>query len=611
MRYPRSPRATTARGFTKVSKGILTLWVLAAGLATHANVQAAMPTESQQRTEYYRRAFAQAQHFVVQRIPADMLDPADQGNDTYLEVYDAQKKLLGYVRDFTGPVSPAAQCPCNPLSVSLVFDANRTLKTILSPQPLQKYGHAPMRSEELERLLQILRQLPPKLCRVQNVEDMVDATTGATQHVYQDVVVAQAALSTRRLAGIVQQTLHILHKTPQDVEQARLNSLSQRYQNQPDLLAQRLSDWLAKIHPNRENAVLRQNIWRVLVRACDAAASNNKPVATPTRAQIINIKLLDTVRPADMASACLRLSRYGDDGDFVSSCLTHLSPQYDAQLPADILAQLRGVDALQHQDFSKAEQALQSAAQHHTVADAPHLFFELAEAHRGLGHFDKACSLAKSLWQQHPLLTGADTLLATCLQAGQAPESPHDMPTLKQALTDQAHTEFIEHLIPAHDAKQAPALQLLSPTEKNVMLSLADPRRLTVVVFFATWCPHCRTELPQLIRFVDELDIAGRNQIRILGIRTAKERETIAYAQFEEQFPINFPVYVDSTMSGSFLKFTQAHQLPMTLPTTVMIDTQGRLRAVLETGDYQNIGREIAWAIEAINCTKPKKHKGF
>jgi thiol-disulfide isomerase/thioredoxin len=577
------------------------------GVATDAAAAATAPQPNAQRAAYYRRAMPDAATFRVHPIAADMLDPVDRGNEDYIEARDRHGRTVGYLRDFTGPVSPAAECPCNPLSLTLVFEADTTLRTLLSPQPLQKYGHAPMSADEVTRLVTILRDPPPALRQVERVEDMVDITTGATQHALKDDVVPQAALSTRRLVGLVMQTQRILQGAPGDRAQGRLNALVRRYRGVPGPLAKQLAAWLAQPPGVGETAELRREVWRTLGRAYEEACQNGWHAHADVVAQLFGPRTLKQIDPTDMAHVALRMSRLPGAKTLLAQAASTLSAAPAGALPAPLLAQVRGTASLLAGDATAALPELQQAAAAQTLDAAPQLHAHLAEAYAQLGDSPRACGLAQALYRHHPRLPGAEAKLATCFAttaAGGASVAPRQ--ALAQALRQEEQARFLSTLVTGDVAMPSPTLTLKDPRGREVAFDPTDPDRLTILVFFATWCPHCRAELPQIRSFIAGLNATRRKQVRVIGVRTAKERETMPYSTFIQSFTPNFPIYVDCTMSGAFAHFAQTHDLSMTLPTTVVLDQAGRLRAKIAPGDFRDIAQELRWAVDSLLQLGPR-----
>ncbi len=90
--------------------------------------------------------------------------------------------------------------------------------------------------------------------------------------------------------------------------------------------------------------------------------------------------------------------------------------------------------------------------------------------------------------------------------------------------------------------------------------------RVVLLNFWATWCPPCRAEIPELIR----LQEAYSDQLLVVGLSTDQDSPE-AVRQFATEYQINYPVAMASEelqdrFGGIF-----------GLPTTFVLDTRGRV----------------------------------
>ena len=118
------------------------------------------------------------------------------------------------------------------------------------------------------------------------------------------------------------------------------------------------------------------------------------------------------------------------------------------------------------------------------------------------------------------------------------------------------------------EGELAPDFTLASPQGEPV--SLSDFRGKTVVLnFWATWCPPCRAEMPELQHVWEERG-EGRDLI-VLAVDVEEGAEAVA--EFVENFGLTFPVVIDADGSVA-----DHYRLPG-LPSTFFIDAQGVLRS--------------------------------
>lgn len=127
-----------------------------------------------------------------------------------------------------------------------------------------------------------------------------------------------------------------------------------------------------------------------------------------------------------------------------------------------------------------------------------------------------------------------------------------------------------------HLRSQAGHLQ--APTSRRAMIPIAVPQldgatwtlashrgQVVLVNFWATWCGPCREELPGLV------DIARRNpaKVAIVGISLDSADDQLI-RDFATRHRITYPIArADPTW--------QLDQIPTGVPTTILIDTAGRI----------------------------------
>lgn len=99
---------------------------------------------------------------------------------------------------------------------------------------------------------------------------------------------------------------------------------------------------------------------------------------------------------------------------------------------------------------------------------------------------------------------------------------------------------------------------------------LSDYRGKWVIVnYWATWCPPCLTEIPELVDFHE--DYQARDAV-VLGINF-EEIETARLTEFVEDYFINYPVLLEKPGRSSVMG-----KIPG-LPTTFVVSPKGEIVA--------------------------------
>lgn len=140
--------------------------------------------------------------------------------------------------------------------------------------------------------------------------------------------------------------------------------------------------------------------------------------------------------------------------------------------------------------------------------------------------------------------------------------------------------------------KAAPNFALESTAGKT--LALDDLRgRVVVVNFFATWCPPCRAETPDLVSTEAKYRAHG---VVFLGVDDREPADLVRV--FTSLKHVEFPIVLDS--SGAI----EAQYDIRAIPTTYVLDRNGVIR-------YRNVqqldGKTLARVIDAVLVGKPPR----
>jgi len=114
--------------------------------------------------------------------------------------------------------------------------------------------------------------------------------------------------------------------------------------------------------------------------------------------------------------------------------------------------------------------------------------------------------------------------------------------------------------------------------------STALAGKVVVYNVWGSWCAHCRTEAPVLKRVSEETRDLG---VRFVGINV-RDNDAAARA-FEDSYGIEYPSITTGTSSDAVLAFGPALP-PSAVPSTLVVDTQGRLAArIVGPTDYSTL----------------------
>ena len=117
-----------------------------------------------------------------------------------------------------------------------------------------------------------------------------------------------------------------------------------------------------------------------------------------------------------------------------------------------------------------------------------------------------------------------------------------------------------------------PANQLTLKTLQGRTVRLADYRGKVVLLnFWATWCAPCRAEMPELIKW--QREYAGRG-LQILGV-TYPPTKLTEVRRLIREMSVNYPILIGDEKTKA--RFDKGE----TLPLTVVIDREGRVREII------------------------------
>ena len=123
----------------------------------------------------------------------------------------------------------------------------------------------------------------------------------------------------------------------------------------------------------------------------------------------------------------------------------------------------------------------------------------------------------------------------------------------------------------AGQTDHAPILALKDIRGRTVRLSNYKGK-VVLLNFWATWCPPCRAEMPDLIKLQREYRSKG---LRVIGV-TYPPQEIEEVRQFIRKLKVNYPIALGTKETKT--RFDESE----TLPVTIIIDRQGNVRERIE-----------------------------
>ena len=144
------------------------------------------------------------------------------------------------------------------------------------------------------------------------------------------------------------------------------------------------------------------------------------------------------------------------------------------------------------------------------------------------------------------------------VSAAQEQQAPEQQP----GLTSDG-TQFIIRF--ASNPQPAPPF-LLTDLDGSVISTASWHGKVTVLNFWATWCPPCREEIPMMV----ELSKRFKDKLQIIGV-SMDDAPAADVKHFAKEFGIDYPIVMGSgTLSSEY------GGVPA-LPTSFVLDTDGRI----------------------------------
>ncbi len=168
------------------------------------------------------------------------------------------------------------------------------------------------------------------------------------------------------------------------------------------------------------------------------------------------------------------------------------------------------------------------------------------------------------------LMVGALVLQQWLLQSALTQQTTSSTPTTKEATSTPVILQLLASSADSSGelAVGQPAPDFTLTTLEGKQLSLSQFRGQPVLInFWASWCPPCRLEMPDLVRAYEAHQAEG---FVILAINLTFQDSLEDAQAFVEEFNMSFPVLLDETGEVT----TNLYRL-FGLPTSVFVDRSG------------------------------------
>ena len=532
------------------------------------------------RIRFYKQDFPNVASFRKQQIPAMFLSDIDKGNNLYYEVLDSTGELLGYLRDFMGPVTADEECACSPLSLTLTFNPDLTLRNILSVNPLQKHGHEPLTEEEHKQMVSIAQNPSDDLFSLLVPQDMIDGVSGATKLTFKDKVVDKAGYSSWRIARLAMDTASIIEGSPRQRDADRLRQMLQTAETDAEQ-----HSVIVEFIPMAESDYLKMRALSILAEIYLKGLSVGELPDVNTQNMLLNSGLGAHKEAEFLLNTCTVFVEQKVGLSFVSECINALdsNPQKD-RFESQILI-LKGFAFAAE---GRVEEALPILEQGLSIGGpSPMLRQKLAVLYKERNQMEEYCNQIEQMYIDAPLWPGLDDIMSSC---GDATE-------IKERLQDSRQTSIVEAKVP--DPKVVSPMELMDESGQRRTIDLAKEDKVHVLVFFATWCPHCQQEMPNLVEFYNQLQESDlKDVVELMPIRAAISREYQTLDSFKEQYKIPFPILTDEGLVFDY--FAEEQEIRPAYPTIGIVNQEGKVVYFPSHGQYNEPVQELFWLVESL-----------
>jgi thiol-disulfide isomerase/thioredoxin len=149
-------------------------------------------------------------------------------------------------------------------------------------------------------------------------------------------------------------------------------------------------------------------------------------------------------------------------------------------------------------------------------------------------------------------------------------------------------------------AETIPAENISAVSPDQIHELIAENRGNVVIVnFWASWCPPCIEEFPDIIRVYDELHSEG---LEVIAVSMNLDDELADIEDFLSNFDPPFPIYRAATYDDAFFQGVSDNWFGE-MPTTFIVDTGGEaVRLYKRQLTYEELALDVAALLPATEA---------
>ena len=105
--------------------------------------------------------------------------------------------------------------------------------------------------------------------------------------------------------------------------------------------------------------------------------------------------------------------------------------------------------------------------------------------------------------------------------------------------------------------------------------------KMVLVVFFATWCPPCKAEIPHLIHLQNKY----KKDFVVIGVSVDKQKMVQDMVSFVKEHKINYPI----TLGESNFDLANFVGGVQSIPTMLLFDKKGKFKQIYKGAVHEEI----------------------